>query len=139
MRKQVRDAVKEALEKLDGFNRGAVAIGRRHKVDADQLPSVVIFTDSEQSQRISMNPVKLMHEVDLVVRLTVKPDGVDHGEDKADALLNQIDTAVLAAVQDVAGIFDIVQVSLKFEGDGESDADYLQADRTYSVRYITEA
>ena len=139
MRKLIRDTVKEALDKLDGFNCDSVDIGRRHKFNADQLPAVAIYTDSEESERISMSPVKLMHTAELVIRLDVKPDGVDLGEDKADALLDEIDAAILAGVGVLEGIFDIVQTSLKFEGDGSTDADYLQATRTYTVRYITAA
>ncbi|HNX52306.1 MAG TPA: hypothetical protein PKI68_01030 [Pontiellaceae bacterium] len=137
MRKQIRDTVKEVLEKLDGFPRGSVAIGRRHKFTAAQLPSVAIYTDTEETERISMSPVKNMNTVDLVLRLDVKPDGVDLGEDKADALIAEMDSAILAGVKLIAGIFDIVQTSLNFEGDGNSDSDYLQATRTYVVRYIT--
>lgn len=135
MRKQIRDAVKNAISGLSLFYVDSVAIGRRHHWTADQLPAVSIFTDTEEQERNAMR--RFGHQLDLVVRLEIKPDGIDCGEDKNDELIAAIDSALVSAVRSVGGVFDVWPSGLDIDGDGTADADYLRTNRTYTVLYHT--
>ena len=135
MRKQIRDAALAAIENLASLT--TALIGRRHKLSADQLPAAVIYTDSEVSERINLTGLK--NTVELKIRLDVKPGGIDLGEDTTDEILAELDAAVIPAVADIDGVFDVVQDSIEVAGDGETDADYLQTTRTYMVVYHSAA
>jgi len=135
MKKEIRETVKELLENCADLN--TVRIGRRHNYAAAQLNAATIFTDTEETERISCAPVTLQNDVALVVRYFIKPTGYDLGEDTLDTIVAEADALILPAVADIDGVFDIEIQSLEIDGDGEADADYLRADRVYSVVYHT--
>lgn len=134
MRKQIRDTIKEQLESI--FDLQTVRIGRRHNYNADQLNAASIFTDSEESEVITLTPRRMEHTLTLAVEFYVKPGGIDLGEDTLDAIIDAADPLILAAVQALDGVFDIAVSSLEIEGEGEdADADYLLGTRNYEVLY----
>jgi len=135
MKKEIRNTVKEALDGLTELR--TTEIGRRHNFDPSQLPAAVIFTDNQESEPISCSPIRTTHQIELLIRLDIKPGGVTSGEDETDDILAAIDTVVLPAVANIDNIFDIVPVSIATEGNGETDADYLQTLRTYQIEYQT--
>ena len=131
MRKKIRTAAHSTLDRRADLIR--VEIGRRHPVDAADLPAALIYTDSEDQERGGMK--KRHHAVDLKVSLYVKPDGQTAGEDDVDDLIEKIDPLLVASVAAVSGVYDVYPTGLDIDGDGEADADYLLATRTYAVEY----
>lgn len=138
MKQTIREAVKALLDDFD--NLTTVSIGRRHAYDAAQLNAASVFTDSEESERITMRPATYSNEIELKVVFYVKPSGADLGEDTVDALVAEADAAIVPAVEAIDGVFDVLIDSLTIEGDGtDADADYLMATRTYRVVYHSAA
>lgn len=135
MKKQIRDTLLTALSSLPEFT--TVRVGRRHRLAADQLPAVLIYTDAEELTRLSFNPVQYQHDVKLVLRLYIRPDNVNGGEDQADALSEIISGVVMDQIGALDDILDLVPESIEYEGDGTADTDYLMATLTYAVKYVS--
>jgi hypothetical protein len=136
IRKDIREAVKTALG--ENFDLKTVRIGRRHSYTADQLNAASIFTDSEESEAITLTPRTYEKRLTLAVEFFIKPTGIDLGEDALDAILETSDAAILSAIDAVSGVFDVALESLDIEGEGEdADADYIKATRTFAVLYHT--
>jgi hypothetical protein len=134
IRKDIREAAKTALEA--SFDLKTVRIGRRHNYTAAQLNAASIYTDSEESEVITMKPLTYENRLALTVEFYLQPSGIDLGEDALDAILETSDAAILSAVAAVSGVFDVALDSLSIEGEGEeADADYIKATRSYRVEY----
>jgi hypothetical protein len=136
MRKIIRDVVKQAL--MDRPELRTVQIGRRHRINTDQLPAALIYTDTEEVEKISFQPVKYKRDVELLVRFYVRPDGVTAGEDDLDAILDAASELIAEALRPTPGVFDVSPAGLETDGSGEGDADYLMASAKWIVSYISE-
>lgn len=136
MRKTIRDLVKAAIDGQPGFSK--VEIGRRHSVDSKDLPAALIYTDSEESEVIAFSNRRFEHDVELKVVIKVRPDGATAGEDDLDELIKFIDPLIIDVLSGQPDITDAIPKSIDFDGDGSADADYLEAERTYTVTYQTQ-
>lgn len=135
MRIKIRQAAALVLEAIPDLT--TVKIGRRHKIADKHLPAALIYTDTEESELVSLSPVTNQNTVDLVVDCYVRPVGSTAGEDDLDAIIDQVDAALLPAIREIDPEIDIAIRSIATSADSADVADSICGRRTYSVTYYT--
>ncbi len=94
VRKQIRDAAAAILGALP--TTGArVYVGRTRPLDADHLPTLLIYTRDERSEDVAMGPATLMRSVELLVDARVTSQ--EPPDDDLDAIAVQIEETFGAA------------------------------------------
>ena len=137
MRPEIRNTTRAALDNIPGIK--LIQVGRRHKLNANrQLPAVIIYTDNESQELISQTPRRFEHTVELKITFYTKTTRTDLGETALDELIDQTDPRITQALEAHPDIRVAIPADLEIDADGEADADYLTAERTFLVKYETK-
>jgi len=96
LRKQIRDAVKEAVETISGFT--AVHIGRHDALPAEQLPAAAVFLGDEKIEKGSFTSgaVQYRVELEIAVEAYAKPASGALVEELLDGYRESIIAAIMA-------------------------------------------
>ena len=132
MRKQIRDTALQILQTVPEIR--LAQIGRRHNLSTKQTPAAIVYTDQTQTERITFNPEILQHITQLQVRVILSGT-TQSSEDLIDLIVDTIDPQILSALRALPNVIDAIQSELDIDGNGDADADYLEAKRTYLIEH----
>ena len=132
MRKQIRDTALQILQTVPEIR--LAQIGRRHNLSTKQAPAAIVYTDQTQTERITFNPEILQHITQLQVR-DILSGTTQRSEDLIDLIVDTIDPQILSALRALPNVIDAIQSELDIDGNGDADADYLEAKRTYLIEH----
>jgi len=136
VRQQIREA---AAALLTGLNTtGPRVYQSRVKVLADnELPCLVVLTNSEQIDRLDISPdPQLERSLDLVVLAKAKHTA--DLDDKLDTIIKEVEIA--ANNTTLGGLISSIQLSsIEVELNGEGEKPVGQATMTFNITYTTRA
>lgn len=137
LRKQIRDAVKTTLTGLSTTGQ-RVFQQRFYPMQATALPGLLIYTNSETSELMTMTrPQKSQRELLLTVEGLAKANATL--EDTLDAIAREVEEA-LGVDPTFGGLVKtsfLTGTELEFNADGENPVGAVRL--TFAVRYITTA
>ena len=135
VRKQIRDAVVTTVTGLTTTTTNVFA-SRVYRVEDSKLPALLVYTNEEESEVLSMSrPQKIHRTVAVVVEGIAK--ATTALDDTLDTIAKEIETAI-AADPTVGGLAKetvLTDIGVELTGDAQQPTGSIRL--SFAVRYVT--
>jgi hypothetical protein len=137
VRKQIREAIAGAITGLTTTST-RVFQSRVHKLEATDLPCLLVQTQSETVTAIEMTCPRKLERV-LTVEVVAVAKGVADVDDTLDQISKEVEVALAMPVSALSGLAQGTDLTgVEIEMDGGSEQPVGKATLRYQVLYYTE-
>lgn len=134
-RKTIRNYIVDLIRRKETIAKDNVFGNRSQAVWQENLPTILVYSRSEEITERSVSPRELKRDMRLVIEVVVASDSDDESSDKLDDLMDDIER-ILSPDDSLNGKVDsIVLDSVEFDFDEEAQQPIASGRLIYKVIY----